>query len=172
MRLFRAVSVINSKENTRTFRHGMNPTTENQSTVDSTARVSNPHIQVTRTLHIGKVRSERSGFRTAFGGGLFALVTRKYPKRRRGERESSKGSPVPVGPSKHQDNSESIDVSVTPRWQKQQVGVTDAEDKSNSRLARLDSHRHDGCGLDAALPLSGGVRGCKPETPTARDSTP
>src|SRR6056297_4323940 len=35
-----------------------------------------------KLLHNGKVRSERSGFRTAFGGGLPAHVTRQYPKRR------------------------------------------------------------------------------------------
>jgi len=42
---------------------------------------------------------------------------------------------VPVGLSKPTDTSESIDAATTPCWQKQQMEVTGAEDRSNGGLA-------------------------------------
>jgi hypothetical protein len=51
--------------------------------------------------------------------------------------------------SKPDDTSESADGSATPCWQKQQMGVTDAKERSNGHLAWPGSHRHDSRGLDA-----------------------
>jgi len=48
---------------------------------------------------------------------------------------------VPVGLRKSNDTSESDNVSATPCWQKQQMGVANTEDKSNGHLAWPDSHR-------------------------------
>ena len=48
---------------------------------------------------------------------------------------------VPVGRASLKDNSESVEAAVTPYWQKQQMGVNNAEDRSNGGLAPPVSHR-------------------------------
>ncbi|WP_204365918.1 hypothetical protein, partial [Halobiforma nitratireducens] len=80
----------------------MNPTIRNQSTFDASVRLFNAYFKALRT--------------TIHRYGL--VGTERVPN-----------DPVPVGLSKPDDNSESSDVFPAPDWQKQQMGVADAEDR-------------------------------------------